>query len=36
VVRYANGATQTVPYDNEPGFRVGDNVKVNDGVLTRD
>jgi outer membrane lipoprotein SlyB len=24
VVRYANGATQTVPYDNDPGFRVGD------------
>lgn len=36
VVRYANGATQTVPYENDPGFRVGDQVKVNDGVLTRD
>jgi len=36
VVRYENGATQTIPYDNDPGFRVGDNVKVNDGVLTRD
>jgi outer membrane lipoprotein SlyB len=36
VVRYANGATQTIPYDNDPGFRVGDNVKVTDGVLTRD
>jgi outer membrane lipoprotein SlyB len=36
VVRYSNGATQTVSYDNEPGFRVGDQVKVNDGVLTRD
>lgn len=36
VVRYANGSTQTVPYENDPGFRVGDQVKVNDGVLTRD
>jgi len=36
VVRYANGATQAIPYDNDPGFRVGDSVKVNDGVLTRD
>jgi outer membrane lipoprotein SlyB len=36
VVRYSNGATQAVSYDNDPGFRVGDQVKVNDGVLTRD
>jgi outer membrane lipoprotein SlyB len=36
VVRYDNGATQTIPYDNSPGFRVGDKVKVNDGVLVRD
>jgi outer membrane lipoprotein SlyB len=36
VVRYANGATQTVSYDNNPGYRVGDHVKVADGVLTRD
>ena len=36
VVRYENGSTQAVAYDNEPGFRVGDSVKVNDGVLTRD
>jgi len=36
VVRYANGATQTINYDNDPGFRVGDQVKVNDGMLTRD
>jgi outer membrane lipoprotein SlyB len=36
VVRYANGATQTIAYDNDPGFRVGDQVKVNDGMLTRD
>jgi outer membrane lipoprotein SlyB len=36
VVRYPNGATQTIPYENNPGFRVGDRVKVNDGVLIRD
>jgi outer membrane lipoprotein SlyB len=36
VVRMAGGETQTVPFDNDPGFRVGDNVKLNDGVLTRD
>jgi outer membrane lipoprotein SlyB len=36
VVRYGDGTTQTIPYDNDPGFRVGDHVKVNDGVLARD
>jgi hypothetical protein len=36
VVRYTDGATQTITYDNDPGFHVGDKVKVNDGVLTRD
>lgn len=36
VVRYGNGATQTMSYDNDPGYRVGDKVKVNNGVLTRD
>jgi outer membrane lipoprotein SlyB len=36
VVRYGDGSTQTIPYDNDPGFRVGDQVKVNDGVLARD
>jgi outer membrane lipoprotein SlyB len=36
VVRYDNGATQTIPYDNSPGFRVGEKVKVNNGVLMRD
>lgn len=36
VVRYDNGATQTVPFDNDPGFRAGDQVKVNNGVLVRD
>jgi len=36
VVRYADGSTQTVDYDNDPGFRVGEHVKVDDGVLRRD
>ncbi|TFW31918.1 glycine zipper 2TM domain-containing protein [Massilia horti] len=36
VVRYDNGATQTLQYENDPGFRVGDPVKVNGGVLVRD
>ena len=36
VIRFANGGTQTVQYANDPGLRVGEKVKVNDGVLTRD
>jgi outer membrane lipoprotein SlyB len=36
VVRFGDGSTQTIAYDNEPGFRAGDHVKVNDGVLARD
>ncbi|HAT31668.1 MAG TPA: hypothetical protein DCW29_12680 [Janthinobacterium sp.] len=36
IVRYANGGTQTVTYENEPSLRVGDKVRVNDGVLTSD
>jgi outer membrane lipoprotein SlyB len=36
VVRYENGATQAIRYDNDPGFRVGEQVRVSDGVLTRD
>jgi outer membrane lipoprotein SlyB len=36
VVRYANGGTQTIVYQNDPGYRVGDKVKVNNGVLVRD
>jgi len=35
VVRLQNGATQTVSYAAEPGFRVGDKVKINDGVIVR-
>jgi outer membrane lipoprotein SlyB len=37
VVRYTgNGATQTLQYDNDPGFRAGEAVRVNNGVLARD
>lgn len=36
VIRFANGGTQTVQYANDPGLRVGEKVKVNDGVLSRD
>lgn len=37
VVRYSgNGSTQTLQYENDPGFKVGDAVRVNDGVLSRD
>lgn len=37
VVRYAsNGSAQTLQYDNDPGFRAGDAVRVNNGVLSRD
>jgi outer membrane lipoprotein SlyB len=37
IVRYAgNGATQTLQYENDPGFRTGDAVRVNNGVLSRD
>ena len=37
VVRYStSGATQTFQYENDPGVRQGDRVRVNNGVLTRD
>jgi outer membrane lipoprotein SlyB len=36
VVRYANGASQTMQYEADPGYRVGDKVRVNNGVLARD
>jgi outer membrane lipoprotein SlyB len=36
VVRYDNGATQTIPYENNPGWRVGDKVRVANGTLSRD
>lgn len=36
VIRFTNGGTQTVQYANDPGLRVGEKVKLNDGTLTRD
>lgn len=36
VLRFANGSLQTLRHDNDPGFRAGDKVRVNAGVLTRD
>lgn len=34
VLRLPGGATQTVTYATEPGFKPGDTVQVTDGVLT--
>lgn len=31
-----NDATQAIEYDNNPGYKVGDRVRVNDGVLSLD
>jgi outer membrane lipoprotein SlyB len=36
VIRFANGGSQVVSYENDPGFRVGEKVKINNGVLSRD
>jgi outer membrane lipoprotein SlyB len=36
VIRYPNGGTQTVPYPNDPGLKVGEKVRFNEGVLSRD
>lgn len=35
VVRYGNGATQTVSYGDDPGVRVGDRVRVDNGRVIR-
>jgi hypothetical protein len=35
-VRYAGGETRILTYDNDPGFKPGDKVRVHQGVLTRD
>ncbi|QYF92183.1 glycine zipper 2TM domain-containing protein [Massilia sp. PAMC28688] len=35
VVRFPNGGTQTVTYENEPALRVGEKVRINNGVLER-
>lgn len=36
MVRYTNGATRVVTYANDPGFRVGEKVRVDNNLLTRD
>jgi outer membrane lipoprotein SlyB len=36
VVRLQSGATQTVSHESDPGFKVGQKVKVVDGALVRD
>ena len=36
VVRFANGGNQTVAFENDPGYRVGDKVKIDNGTLVRD
>jgi outer membrane lipoprotein SlyB len=35
MVRLQNGGTQTISYASDPGYRVGDKVKINEGVLSR-
>jgi outer membrane lipoprotein SlyB len=32
VIRYPNGGTQTVQYPNDPGLKVGEKVRFNEGV----
>lgn len=36
VLRYADGKVKTFRYDNDPGLRVGEKVKDNNGVVVRD
>lgn len=36
LVRLQNGGTQTVSFPAEPGFRVGEKVRITDGTLARD
>ena len=36
LVRLQNGGTQTVSFPAEPGFRVGEKVRITDGILARD
>lgn len=35
LVRLENGAAQTVTFAAEPGFKVGDKIKINEGVIVR-
>ena len=36
LLRYADGRKQSMVFDNDPGFREGDKVRVRDGVLSRE
>ena len=36
VIRFTNGGTQTVTYENDPGLKVGEKVRATNGVLERD
>ena len=36
LVRLQNGGAQTVSFAADPGYRVGEKVRLNDGTLTRD
>ena len=36
LVRLQNGGTQTVSFPAEPGYRVGEKVRITDGTLARD
>ena len=36
VLRYTDGKVRSFRYDNDPGLRVGEKVKDNDGVVVRD
>lgn len=36
VLRYTDGKVKTFRYDNDPGLRVGEKVKDNNGVVVRE
>jgi outer membrane lipoprotein SlyB len=36
LVRLQNGGTQTASFESDPGYRIGDKVRITDGILTRD
>lgn len=36
LVRMQNGSAQTASFEADPGYRVGDKVRITDGILTRD
>lgn len=36
VLRYTDGKVKSFRYDNDPGWRVGEKVKDNNGVVVRD